>query len=320
MESISQKKQKVNTPSDILQKWSEKKRNSVRVGRKMIDAGFIERGKRMEYCGHFLNMKKCPDCGHSEISSASLCRDKLCPTCQWRLSLRRFSEMCCTVSYIKDLDEYNAGFLTLTVRNCSPCDLRYTLQTMTKDWNRLMAQRWMKKIMAGCARSVEITYNPFTKTFHPHFHIITLTNPGYDEGFLRAKFNQGWQKASRLDYCPVTDFRFIKADEDGSGNIDDDRLTGAILETFKYATKADDLESMPLHIFRQFVTAIQGVRFTSFAGIIKEARKNLGYKDDEETDEEITRDKCKCGKDMTLHLLQWSFAKKEYIDISKRLA
>lgn len=320
MNIISQKESFVNSAKEkksVLDKWTDKKTASLKVARRMIDAGFIERGKRMQFCGHFLNMKKCPTCGKNEISSANLCRDKLCPTCQWRLSLKRFAEMCATVSYIDDLDEYRAGFLTLTVKNCSPCDLRYTLQTMSKDWNRFLNQRWAKKMLVGSARSVEITFNPFTRTFHPHFHIITLTKPEYDEGFLRGKFNIGWQNASRLDYVPVTDFKFIKADEKGSGRIDDERLTGAILETFKYATKSDDLESMPLHIFRQFVTAIQGVRFTSFTGIIKEARKQLGYKDSEDDFEEVQKIKCDCGSSMMDACLAWSFEEKRYKEIKE---
>ena len=320
MHIITQNVENVNPEKSILQKWTEKKQASYKLGKKMCDAGFHERGVRMQFCGHFLGLRECPECGKSEISSANLCRDRLCPTCQWRLSLRRFAEMCTTISYMQDfLDIYRVGFLTLTVRNCTPENLRYTLQTMAKDWNRLLAQRWLKPVLMGTARSVEITYNPITKTFHPHFHIITFTDRAFSEGELRSMFTIGWQKAARLDYLPVTDFKFIQPDEVGSGGLDDERLTGAILETYKYATKSDELANMPLAIFRQFVAAIQGVRFASFTGIVRQARQALGYKDSDEPEEPIARIRCSCGAEMIDGVLQWSFAQRQYIKIAELL-
>lgn len=320
MNSISQGAQNVKPEKSNFEKWNEKKAASTKLARKMCDAGFLERGARMQFCGHFLGFKECPECGRSEISSANLCRDRLCPTCQWRLSLRRFAEMCNTIAYMQDsLDLYEVGFLTLTVRNCKPENLRFTLQTMAQDWNRLLSQRWIKPLLHGTARSVEITYNAHTKTFHPHFHIITFTNPMFTEPQLRVKFAQGWKKAARLDYQPITDFRFIRPDDNGSGGLDDDRLTGALLETYKYATKPDELASMPLDIFRQFVVAIQGMRFSSFSGIVREARRELGYKDDENPEEPTARLRCVCGSAMTEGILQWSFSQKQYIKISQLL-
>lgn len=319
MNSIAQNSDFVNGQKTAFVKWNEKKLASTKIAQKMCDAGFLERGARMQFCGHYLGFKECPQCGRTEISSANLCRDRLCPTCQWRLSLRRFAEMCATVSLINDIEQMDAGFLTLTVRNCKPENLRYTLQTMASDWNRLMAQRWIKPLLFGSARSVEITYNARTNTFHPHFHIITFTNPFFEEGDLRARFTRGWQKAARLDYVPVTDFRFIKPDANGSGGVDDVRLTGAILETYKYATKSDELAYMPLDVFRQFVTAIQGLRFSSFTGIVKDARKQLGFKDDENPEEPTPRLLCSCGANMVDGILQWSFSQKQYIKISEVL-
>lgn len=319
MNSISQNLAVVNSDTQQIDKWTEKKRASQRVARKMCDAGFLERGKRMQFCGHYLGLKTCPQCGRSEISSANLCRDRLCPTCQWRLSLRKFAEMCATVALMQDRETMNAGFLTLTVRNCAPEDLRYTLQTMAADWNRLLSQRWMKDILVGSARSVEITYNARTNTFHPHFHIITFTNPVYTDAALRQKFQLGWQQAARLDYLPVTDFRFIKPDNEGSGCIDDERLTGAILETYKYAVKSDDMANMPLDVFRQFVTAIQGLRFSSFTGAVKDARKALGFKDTETPEEETPRLVCKCGEQMLDGILQWSFTQQQYYRIAAKV-
>ena len=309
MNSISQ--------ASPLVKWREKKERNILIADKMMDAGFEERGKRMRFCGTFLVQSRCPDCGKSTISSANLCRDRLCPTCSWRLSLRRFAEMCSTMQLLTDIDTYDAGFLTLTVRNCHPSQLRFTLQKMAEDWNRMLAQRSVKGKIWGWAKSLEITYNKRTNTFHPHYHIIMLTNPnGMSQAQLHFFFREKWRVATRLPYEPITDYRTIGAFEHrDEGGIDGEAMAKAVLETYKYSVKSDELKGMPLDVFREFVTAISGIRFCTYGGAIKEARKQLGYKDTDaatlEGDDTI-RIKCDCGGNMVDEFLQWSFTDGEY--------
>ena len=303
MDSITQNAQ--------LVKWSEKKKKSLKVSAKMIDAGFKLRGLRMQNCGDFINFKVCPDCGKSYISSTNLCRDRLCPTCAWRLSLKKFAEMCCTMQSIEGLHTYGAGFLTLTVRNCSPQGLAVVLKKMAADWNRMLQQTAIKELFAGWARSVEITYNPKTKTFHPHFHIIVLYEELFTEGEMNYILRKAWNKAARLDYEAITDFRVI---ESSDANLDNDAFYSAIVETFKYAVKSDDIEDMDIPTFRAFVQAIQGVRFVSYGGIIKKARQKLGFKEtDEEEEIEFAKDTCDaCGAELIKAVLQWSLTDGQY--------
>ena len=308
--------------NDLLVKWNEKKRRNLKIANKMLDAGFEERGKRMRFCGTFLTKSKCPDCGKSVISSANLCRDRLCPTCAWRLSLRRFADMCATMQYLQDVSYYDAGFLTLTVKNCKPENLRYTLQKMSEDWNRMLCQRVVKGMVWGWARSLEITYNARTNTFHPHYHVIMITNThGEGQAVLQQFFRERWKLSTRLPYEPITDFRFIDSDGREHNDIDDDTFTNAILETYKYSVKSDELENMPLDTFRQFVAAISGIRFCSFGGEIKKARKQLGYKDaDDDGEQESPQINCECGAEMVQELLQWSFTEKQYKTLRQMLA
>lgn len=298
-----------------LVKWTDKKKDNLKISKKMIDAGFQERGLRMKFCGQFLEMKYCPDCGKSAVSSANLCRDRLCPTCSWRLSLKRFAEMCSTISLINDLECFNAGFLTLTVKNCKPENLGFTLKEMAKAWNRMLSNRDLKSYIYGWARSVEVTYNHRTGEFHPHYHIILLYDPGCAEGTLRGLTNRLWSESCRFDYTPVTDFRIIKADDDEGTNIDNENLTKAILETFKYAVKSKEVENMPIGAFRHLVNGIAGVRMVSYGGLIKDARKELGFKKDEltESDGEIQKmENCTCGQHMQKAVLKWSFTDQQY--------
>lgn len=305
------------TDISALVKWQEKKELNSRIAYKMKKAGFEERGDRMLNCGTLLTVSVCPTCGKNHISSANLCRDRLCPTCAWRLSLKRFSEMCSTMQAITDLDCYIAGFLTLTVKNCDTENLRETISKMNADWNRFLQQRPIKRILVGWARSVEITYNKKTGQFHPHFHIITLTKDKETatESYLRTLFANGWDTASRLDYKPITDFRFISdrmnANEGGL-SCDNENLERAILETYKYSVKAKTLEEIPLYKFADFVNQIRGLRFTAFGGIIKNARALLGYKDNQDEPDEIKEINTCCGQQMLDIFFKWSFSEQNY--------
>lgn len=301
--------------SDFV-KWELKKGKNLKIADKMIDAGFTKRGYFMRTCATFLQYKKCPDCGKSFISSANLCRDRLCPTCSWRLSLQRFAEMCQTFSLIGEIDNFSVGFLTLTVKNCKPENLSYTIKKMNEDWDRLLKRRPIKRMTAGWAKSLEITYNKKARTFHPHFHIIWIFNEERTatEGELNYTFRQCWNEVCRLDYDPITDYREISAKTDYP-TLDNDALVKSILETFKYSVKDSELEDMPTSVFRSFVNGIKNIRFVSYGGIIKICRAQLNLLDSDtntEDDINLQRDLCTCGAELTKMVLQWCFSENQY--------
>lgn len=306
--------------SDLIVKWSDRKKVSLEVAARMKQAGFGKRGTNIEWCGDLLKFNKCPDCGRSELTSANFCRDRLCPTCAWRLSLRRYAEMCCVMGSISDkIKPEGAAFLTLTVRNCYPEDLKDTLQKMTKAWNRMTARRTIKPLFSGWARSVEVTYNAKNATFHPHFHIILILSEyatGLAEKVLRQTLSDAWYDAVQTDYRPITDYKVIDHHGDGALLGDDDDLQGAILETYKYTVKSGDLLEMPLSVFRTFVISMAGVRVASFGGCIKEARKILGYRDDDDREEDAPgtpgRACPDCGNAMKAAVLRWSMDEHKY--------
>lgn len=305
--------------NEISVKWTERKNQSMEVSERMKQAGFHKRAAAIAGCGEILQFNKCPECGKTELSSANFCRDRLCPTCAWRLSLRRYAEMCCAMGLVCDkIAPGGAAFLTLTVRNCYPSALKETLQKMTKAWNRMLARRKIKKLFSGWARSVEVTYNEETAKFHPHFHIILVLSDyacQLGEGVMRRTLSDAWYDAVQTDYRPVTDYVIIDHCSSGVA-CDDEKLHKAILETYKYTVKLGDLMNMPLAVFRTFVSSMVGVRVASFGGCIKDARRELGYKEDDEREEdqplEAARPCPDCGVAMRAAMLKWSFAKKQY--------
>ena len=271
----------------------------------------------MRECGSLVEGRLCPECGKFVISTASFCRDRLCPMCQWRLALKRYAEMCAALGYVLDNQPLiKASFLTLTVKNCDPGDLRQTLANMAKAWNRVMARRKIKSLFSGWARSVEVTYNEKKNTFHPHYHVILLLTEEAaktPEGVIRQSLSDAWYDACQTSYRPITDYKEIQPDEFAP---DSEKLAAAIVETYKYTTKSKEAETMPLGAFRALVWGLNGVRIASFGGIIKDARAALKFADDDEPEADGAPIRCpKCNAEMANAALRWSFERKEYEQI-----
>ena len=308
MNSITQKQRFVNDFSS----WETKKAANIKLSKKMYAAGFKRRAFLMEHCGDYIMFGKCESCGNIEVQHANLCRDRLCPVCSWRLSRKLYAEMCQTLCFISDLDFYAAGFLTLTVRNCKVEDLGKTLKEMSEAWHRMFcSSRQLKKMVVGTARSVEITYNQKTNTFHPHYHVIVLFEDDLiGQAEMQKKFNKSWRTACGKDYTPITDFRVIDYITGDSAD-----LSGAIAETYKYAVKHDDCADMPLPVFREFVKQISGKRFQSYTGIIKRARQELQLQDTDDIDEGGALVCTRCGGDLQKYIAEWSFTHNQYMFI-----
>ena len=297
--------------SERVNKFTEKKQKSLIIGNKLIathDKKLIKRGYRMIECSTELNFKFCPECGETHIHKTNLCRDRLCPVCSWRLSLKRYAVMLQMMSYI-DVEQYDAAFLTLTVKNCKADQLAATIKAMSRAFSNITKLKLWKNV-AGFAKSVEITYNKQMYTMHPHMHILLLMEKGTYHNYIMPEIKEAWRRQLKVDYHPIIDLREVKAYND---NVD---ITAAVLETFKYAVKSKDLEDMPIRDFKSFAYQINGLRLISFGGILKDIKQAICTDLDDLTEDEQEVIKCKnCGSDMQLAMYQWSFGTAYYKQI-----
>lgn len=282
--------------------------------------GLDGRAYRMQNCANRLMVRRCPHCGEIHVTGGNLCRDRLCPVCQWRLSIRRYAELKSVMDYLYQegaIAGLQAGMLTLTVKNCRPSDLGATISKMLVGFKRWQQRRTVRDQIMGWARTLEITYNKKSKTFHPHVHLLLLWKPGGKSGHLGPTMAREWATACRLDYRPVWHYTDAYS-RDNAG--DWDATLSAILECSKYVTKASDIvnadgdSSMPLAHFGALVAAIKGRRLVAYGGIIADARKALALPDDDttlddQTEAEQTTDAIacpKCGTEMGITMLEWA--------------
>lgn len=299
-----------------LKKWAEHKKISDKIAQKLYALGYEKRAKRMQECADYIEYKYCADCGKFMVKRANLCRDRFCSTCQWRLSLQRYSAMSRILDTLSNAyPEASYSLVTLTVQNCKPQELAKTLDKMGEAWHLVMNQRKLKPLLLGTARSVELTYNARTKELHPHFHVMVAWYNKEDSSNT-AQLIEYWLKAATKKGLTAN----IKAQH--AADVVDKSGIGfekAVLETFKYAVKSKQLQDMPKEVFTEVVRQWANKRLVAFTGKIKEYAKLTEAESMEEVqNDEIQLSPCKCCGSINTHAyaFKWAFGLNKYIPFS----
>lgn len=276
----------------VADKWEAYKTMAVTQSNRLIMAAetapdalaankLRARGGRMATCASLLEYDFCRDCGNLHIRRTNLCRDRLCPLCNWRLSLQRIGETINAMQHIA-AGGYagHAAMLTLTQRNCAWEDLASEMQRITAAWHMLTKRRDFARHVVGWARSIEITQG-VNCTLHPHLHILLLFRPGYAGDITQREWAQMWRDALDLDYVPIVDIRRAYCKTDAEYQRQWEALTAATVEATKYAFKAETILAIEPDQLAQLAQAIQGIRMVGYGGIVRRARLDLKYKDSE---------------------------------------
>lgn len=252
--------------------WKPKKVRSLMLADSFQRLGEEKRSMRVRFCSSQLAFAVNTETGEKRLHSADFCRERLCPMCAWRKSLKCFQE----VSRVIDAAQQEQSnlvpiFLTLTLKNCTGEELGETLDTVFQGWRRLTNNDRMKRIFKGWFRALEVTYNKGADTFHPHIHAILMVDKGYFKGkdyMTTTEWVKAWRKACRLSYDPVCDIRKVKG---GSK---------AIKEVSKYTVKDSDFISEDKALTDKLVAilskALRNRRLYAFGGLLKDIAKRLG--------------------------------------------
>lgn len=257
----------------------------------------------MSECSTTIQARRCAACQKLEVIGTKRCRDRLCPVCGWRLSVRRFGEMSEVMERLRAYGiehKLHTYFLTLTVKNCRLEHLSGTLDRMAAAWKRVTERKYWSSVY-GWARSTEVTYNPRTGLYHPHYHIIYTTMEQKPLREVQRETRQTWTSALRVTYPAVTDVRPAY-----SKRSSDESTLAVLLESFKYAVKDSDLLAMPTRDFKAFAAAIAGRRLVAYGGVIASIRKDIGAAADEDDAEDSFSVTCDCGAEYEEALLTWS--------------
>lgn len=232
-----------------------------------------------------------------ELHHFNGCKNRLCPICSVRKARILAHRLAKTLEKVAaDHPHTQQIFLTLTVQNCTGDKLRETLDLLTLAWHRLLDRKSVLRAVKGSFRAIEITYNPQTKTFHPHIHAILIVEDAYFKAhsplyITHTRWLDMWQRSLRVPYKPSVDVRstYTKGGK-GKPSKGAQKAAAAALEAAKYATKDSDYmnDALPAdeaaEVLGTYTRALVRKRMTGMSGWIKDAAAQLKLDMDEVTD------------------------------------
>lgn len=221
--------------------------------------------------------------GNKKLYKTYFCRVRLCPMCQWRRSLKLFSQVSKITDYINKNNQVRYLFITLTQKNCNGSELVQEINKINKSFSLLVDKTKcvqpaskFKKMLLGYIKSTEITYNPKTKTYHPHLHCIFAVQGEY---FNKANYiNKNtwraiWADLLKIDYLPQVNVQAIKPA----------RQQKAVAELAKYPAKVSSILNLPqtqaVQVVIDLTTLCYKRRFVAFGGIFKKTKALLKMQD-----------------------------------------
>lgn len=323
------------------QPWRPKKIRSLRLADSFKRLGYEKKSMRVRFCGSSLGFLRNLETDERKLHSADFCRERLCPMCQWRRSLKIFHQVSKVMDKVEQqYKEFVPVFLTLTLRNCSDAELSSTLDDVFGGWKNIIDHRKIRKIVKGWFRALEITYdgdkvisegrynkrkkeydrrgvkvgdiNPNYDTFHPHIHTILLVDKSYFKGkdyMETVEWVQMWRTAMKLDYDPICDIRKVKTNKGRHKPVAE--VAKYTLKDSEYIIDDNDLTDK---LVRVLGGSLKGRRLFAFGGLLKKIAKEIGVEelaegslvniDDEAIREDIAT---------VLEIYRWNFGLANYI-------
>lgn len=297
--------------------WDYKKNRSLLVADSFKRLGFDNKFYRMRDCGTYLEFRRYKS-GDFKLNTANFCKQRLCPMCSWRRSLKIFSQVSIIMEELKKTD-YRFIFLTLTQKNCEGRDLKEYIDNMYKAWKKLFSRKKFKLSFIGWFRALEVTHNidPDSKsynTFHPHFHVVLVVNKSYFNDkriyISQEEMIQLWRKSLKVDYDPNVDIRVF----DKRKNI-----KKSVAEVAKYTVKDTDIiipDNLELTDYSVMILdeALANRRLVAFGGVFKTIHKAMNL-DDYETGDLINTDSDNCCNDEMDYIIEkysWHIGYKQF--------
>lgn len=234
-----------------------------------------DRSQLIKNCGSVITVGLFAD-GGKKVVHANFCRQRICPMCQRRKSLKTGADI------LKIQEKLGDGFrwlhLVLTVPNCSRSELNGTVNRLYKTSSEFFKDKRILQGFKGVLRCLEVSYNDTQDNYHPHLHCLIAVKKSYfnsryylSSDLLRWKWIYYWG-ASELLQIHVT------ACED----------VGAVAEVAKYCVKPLDLDlpdNRKAIVTEQMFDTLYGRRLMQTFGVVKEAAKALKIKLDDDIDE-----------------------------------
>ena len=287
---------------DLVEEFTSAKLKAEYISKLMLDSALLaDRGRKICTCGTYIGFNSNEN-ENLSVTSANFCRQRLCPMCQRRRSLRTYS----AVSKVYELANktgYQFLHVVLTVPNCPAAALNKTCDFLFKQSSLLFRKsedvhtkaackgnedikklrRNIKNSFKGVFRALEITFNdrlsidhPFA--FHPHLHCLIAVKKSYftsRDYISHEKLQKVWGTLTGIENVQV----FI-------GRVTDQ--CASIAEVAKYAVKPFKGD-VTVEVLETLHKALFNRRLVQTFGIFRDWMQQVGVTDLEEVLDEDVR-------------------------------
>lgn len=282
-----------NAEKELSESFKPRKTLSEYLAESYFRLGYLKESQRVYECSSYLAFSHAVfedytlD-ANSKLHRANFCRDRLCPTCLWRRSLKYFNQASKILSVLEKDHEFL--FLTLTAPNCAPEDLSETIDKFMKGWDRLTKRKRYKDAVYGYSRALEVTINRENNTYHPHFHCVLAVKPSYFTSrcyISQAEWLQLWRDTYGDQNITQVDVRKAYAKPSAGGASVP--LGSVVAEAVKYSTKPTEyiIPNDPDETDRAVATlkpSLHKRRLIQYGGCFKDVARRLKLDDPEEGD------------------------------------
>lgn len=260
---------------ELNAKFQPKKEHSEYLAFVYQMLGYKKRFANVLKCGSYLEFAVTPNLDW-KLHTANFCRDRLCPMCSWRRSMKIYGQ--CSRVMNELAKDYTFLFLTLTVPNIPGSALSSKLDEMQEAWHdRFIKIPAFKNVVKGFWRGVEVTRNRKNNTYHPHYHVVLVVNKSYFDSksyITRDTWLKMWQNAMNDSSITQVDIRKANAQ--------------AVPEVCKYAVKDahylfDDVAET-MEVVNVLFNSLYGRRLVSLGGEFKRVHALLNLDDMEDGD------------------------------------
>lgn len=256
----------------FMEKYTEKKlRNQLLqtlIGKHVSDKTL----ERVKECNTFLLMVADKTMEKTKLHRSNNCENRFCPVCSWKKSRKNALKISILMQYIKEEENKEFIFLTLTAPNVMADELNDEIQHYNKSFKRLMERKEVKAAVKGYVRKLEVTYNKDRDDYHPHFHVVLAVNKSYftDKNYYinRDRWLELWQQSTKNPAITQVDVRRVKHTDNKK----------EVSEIAKYSAKDSDYLQNE-KVFDTFYDTLSGKRLIVYSGLFKEASKMYDNKE-----------------------------------------
>lgn len=250
-----------------MDKYTEKKQ------RNQVFQRFIERHVKegqmdlIRECNTFLSFVADKTLEKQKLHKSNLCKNRFCPICAWRRARKDALGLSLMMQYIKQKEDKQFIFLTLTTPNVTSKHLESEIKHYNESFRRLSNRKHFKSISKGYVRKLEITYNQKRDDYNPHFHVLIAVNKSYftDKRYYisQKEWLELWRDVTGMP--EITQVRVQKVKQNNNKEL---------YEMAKYSGKDSDY-LLNQKVFDVFYKSLKGKQFLVYSGLFKEARKKL---------------------------------------------